>query len=96
MPVFNIAIHSQFEIPQISKNFLPLFPFEMLLISVKPKMMLTEGLEDYDPNIRQCYFDSERKLRFYRNYTQTNCEVECLTNHTLAQCGCVKFSMPSK
>lgn len=29
-----------------------------------------------------------------RTYTQRNCELECLTNVTLAMCGCVKFSMP--
>lgn len=23
-----------------------------------------------------------------------NCELECLANHTLSRCGCVKFSMP--
>lgn len=27
-------------------------------------------------------------------YTQVNCELECLANHTLTKCGCVKFSMP--
>ncbi|KAL5291214.1 hypothetical protein ACFFRR_010555 [Megaselia abdita] len=27
-------------------------------------------------------------------YTQTNCELECLTNYTLSKCGCVQFSMP--
>lgn len=34
------------------------------------------------------------KLRFYKNYTQANCEMECLSNYTKNECGCVKFSMP--
>lgn len=34
---------------------------------------------------RQCYFDSERKLRFLKVYTQRNCELECLANFTLAK-----------
>lgn len=27
--------------------------------------------------------------------SQSNCEMECLSNMTLKYCGCVKFSMPS-
>ena len=27
-------------------------------------------------------------------YTQSNCEIECITEYTKALCGCVKFSMP--
>lgn len=45
---------------------------------------------------RQCFFNNERYLRFFKLYTQANCELECLTNHTLKECSCVKFSMPSK
>lgn len=41
---------------------------------------------------RKCYFDSERKLRFLKVYTQRNCELECLSNATRKACGCVKFS----
>lgn len=43
---------------------------------------------------RKCYFDSERKLRFLKVYTQRNCELECLSNDTLHKCGCVQFSLP--
>lgn len=31
-----------------------------------------------------------------QEYTRSNCISECLTNFTLAECNCVKFSMPSK
>lgn len=43
---------------------------------------------------RQCFFNSERFLRFYKVYTQRNCELECLANYTMQKCGCVRFSMP--
>lgn len=43
---------------------------------------------------RQCFFNSERYLRFFKHYTQHNCELECLANYTMKTCGCVKFSMP--
>lgn len=64
-------------------------------MSVKPNMITTSsGLADYAPERRQCYFNDERQLKFFKVYTQSNCELECLANYTLKACGCVKFSMP--
>lgn len=66
-------------------------------IRIKPTLTVTsEGSRKYPPKIRQCYFASERRLRFFKYYTLHNCEAECLANFTRHYCGCVKFSMPSK
>lgn len=43
---------------------------------------------------RGCLFSYERYLKFFKIYTKSNCEVECITNYTLSECGCVKFHMP--
>lgn len=43
---------------------------------------------------RQCYFSNEKRLQFFQDYTKPSCDFECLTNFTLQQCGCVRFSMP--
>lgn len=66
-----------------------------MLISIRPKIITTsDGLKHYEPHRRQCYFQRERRLRYFNTYSQTNCELECLANFTLSECGCVKFSMP--
>lgn len=44
----------------------------------------------------QFFVFNEGTLKYFKEYTQRNCELECLTDHTLKKCGCVKFSMPSK
>lgn len=70
---------------------------EEVQISVQPKMITTsKKLYTYKPSQRQCFFNSERKLYFFKTYTQNNCEAECLSNYTEIDCGCVKFSMPSE
>lgn len=70
---------------------------EEIQISIQPILTSTcKNLQRYTPEQRQCFFNSERKLYFFKNYTQNNCEVECLSNYTLLSCQCVKFSMPSK
>lgn len=69
---------------------------ELSQLSMKPKLITTsEGMRGYHPNQRQCFYNSERQLRFFRNYSQSNCEAECLANFTKLECGCVKFHMPS-
>lgn len=90
-----VYIHIPGDMPQISKQFLRV-PFgQDVTIFIRARVMITtDGLRDYAPNRRQCYFENERYLRFFKFYSYVNCEVECLTNHTLATCGCVRFSMP--
>ncbi|XP_055527902.1 pickpocket protein 28-like [Wyeomyia smithii] len=92
---FKILLHSPADYPQISKKFVHVPMNQDVTIAVKPQMTTTtRSLESYTPERRQCFFNHERYLQFFRVYTQDNCELECLTNYTLQYCGCVRFSMP--
>lgn len=53
-----------------------------------------ESLRKYSPEQRGCYFEGERELQFFKTYTKTQCNFECLTNYTIRECGCVHFSYP--
>ncbi|KAL5275289.1 hypothetical protein ACFFRR_001294 [Megaselia abdita] len=92
---FKIHLHSPDDVPRVSHQYIRI-PFgKEVLISVKPSMITTsDGILNYTPEGRQCYFNNERYLKYFNIYTQGNCELECLSNYTLKQCGCVKFSMP--
>lgn len=69
---------------------------EQVEILIKPRLYITSnGLRRYSANERQCFFQSERQLSFFKSYSKRKCELECLTNYTKIQCGCVTFSMPS-
>lgn len=94
---FKITLHTPGEVPQVSKHYFRVPYLQEVLVAVRPNMITTsDGLRHYEPNRRQCFFDSERYLRFFNVYTQRNCELECLSNFTKIECGCVKFSMPRK
>lgn len=81
----------------MSSNYFRVALNQEVVVSVVPDMMTTSpGIVEYDPYRRQCYFPQEKHLAFFQYYTQQNCEVECLTNHTLEKCGCVAYHMPSK
>lgn len=65
-------------------------------IFITPKLTITsDALRKYTPSQRKCFFDGERRLCFFKIYSQPNCEAECLANFTRSACGCVQFSMPS-
>ena len=92
---FKIALHTPGEFPRFEQDFIQI-PFgQYVMVSVNPRVITTsENLRHYSPHKRQCYFDGEKPLKFFKMYTQSNCELECITEYTKALCGCVKFSMP--
>lgn len=93
---FKVQLHAPNEAPQMNTNYFRVPIDQHVLVSIKPNMIITSPrLRSLTPEYRQCYYGTERKLRFFQVYTQVNCELECLSNYTKERCGCVKFSVPS-
>ncbi|KAK9506043.1 hypothetical protein O3M35_008052 [Rhynocoris fuscipes] len=95
VPGFKVLLHNPAEVPSVGERYLRAPLRQEVVAAITPKIMTTtKGLRKYPPNIRQCYFPTERYLRNFKVYTQRNCELECLTNYTLKRCGCVAIHMP--
>ncbi|XP_063829494.1 pickpocket protein 28-like [Ostrinia nubilalis] len=91
---FKILLHNPAELPRLSQQYFRSPLAQEIVVAIKPNMMTTsDGLKPYSPERRQCYFPYERYLRYFKIYTQSNCEMECLTNFTNAMCGCVHVGM---
>ncbi|XP_019890715.1 pickpocket protein 28 [Musca domestica] len=43
---------------------------------------------------RRCVFLDEQQLVFYRYYTKTHCENECLSAFLIEHCGCIPYYLP--
>lgn len=97
---FKLYLHSPADAAvQLSKIYteIHLSPKYEINIAVKPNVITTsENLRSYDAKIRQCFYSTERSLRFFKVYTENNCRLECLANYTLSKCNCTAFYMPSK
>lgn len=92
---FKVMLHNPAQQPRASEDHVIIQFGSLTTIKVLPQMTRTgPNLNSYSPIKRKCYFTHERFLRFFKIYTKSNCELECLTNYTLAKCGCVKFDMP--
>lgn len=92
---FLFSIHKPNEMPS------PFHKFHSIEYNRMKKLRLTAvayqkdpSLRSFSPEMRDCFFEGERQLRFFKSYTKANCDWECVTNYTLEMCGCIKFSMP--
>ncbi|KAE9532798.1 hypothetical protein AGLY_009879, partial [Aphis glycines] len=54
----------------------------------------SESISSWKPDIRKCYHQNERTLKFFRIYTVNNCDIECRANNSLKMCGCVAYYHP--
>lgn len=63
-------------------------------VIITPVVINTEeDLRSFSPERRHCYFDDERKLKYYKKYSKNKCEMECLSNYTFESCNCIPFDI---
>ncbi|CAG9858557.1 unnamed protein product [Phyllotreta striolata] len=92
---YKLTISHPLSVPRPKYDYINLPLNYLLTTTVSLDMTSTsKAASKYDPRGRNCYLSDERKLKFYKIYTQQNCQMECLTNYTLASCNCSSFFMP--
>ncbi|CAH1154735.1 unnamed protein product [Phaedon cochleariae] len=92
---YTVHLHTPQTIPQLKKNYFSVPLDTSVRAIVKPGMMTTsKEVKNYKTMDRKCYFTDERFLKYFEIYTPENCQLECLTNHTLEMCNCVNYFMP--
>lgn len=92
---YKIIYHMPNEIPTIFHDY-DFFDFGLKSINIvtAQRFKTDASLRKYSIDSRRCFFENERKLKFFKSYTKAHCNLECLANFTLHECDCVKFSMP--
>lgn len=92
---FKIYIQHPADHPQSSLYYYAALDGHVSSMAISADVLTSaSALEDYPPETRQCYFQNDRKLRYFKIYTASNCRAECLSNYTFTECGCVGFFMP--
>lgn len=92
---FSLIFHLPNEVPTPFHKRYPLEYGSMKKFDVSVVSKQSDvTMRGFTPRSRDCYFDGERELKFFKTYTKAHCDWECMTNYTLSTCGCVKFSMP--
>lgn len=94
--IFQVSLHNPSGIPRPSQVFFSVGLDRLTTVAVTPTLIrTTTKIQDYDPHRRFCYFENERKLKYFKAYSQSNCNLECWTNYTINFCGCSHFYTPS-
>ncbi|VEN47372.1 unnamed protein product [Callosobruchus maculatus] len=92
---YRINVHFPSVYPDVTENYFTVPLGQRVIGVIIPEMIKTsEGVKQFHPKTRDCYFQSERPLQFFKVYSQTNCLMECKANYTLWLCECVRFHMP--
>ncbi|XP_076650925.1 pickpocket protein 28 isoform X2 [Halictus rubicundus] len=92
---FKMLLHNPVETPKIAEYAFAITPGEETRIIVTPRISTaSKSIISIPQRKRKCFFTSERKLRYYRTYTQRNCVLECEANFTQKMCHCVQYYMP--
>ncbi|KAG7200622.1 hypothetical protein KM043_001178 [Ampulex compressa] len=90
-----MLLHNPVETPKIADFAFAVTPGEETRVIVTPRISTaSRTILSIPQRKRKCFFTSERKLRYYRTYTQRNCVLECEANFTQKICHCVQYYMP--
>lgn len=82
----NFIVHSPYELTASYRkvetyDFFFGYDFTVL---ISPKVIKTDDdLRKFSPEKRECYFNGEKELKYFKVYTRRNCELECATEFTL-------------
>lgn len=91
-----MLLHNPVETPKIAEFAFTVTPGEETRVIITPRIMTANpSIISIPLRKRKCFFTFERKLRYYRTYTQKNCVLECEANFTQKICQCVQYYMPS-
>ncbi|XP_063697190.1 pickpocket protein 28-like [Culicoides brevitarsis] len=92
---FKVLLHNPAETPKISNFGLLLSAgMETRLLFSPVWYSASPSIKDIHQNVRQCIFENESKLDFFRVYTKQNCEMECEASITEQECKCRALHMP--
>lgn len=92
---FRVYLHGSNEVPWSSHQTYDIAIKTHTTLLVKPRIvMATDQMKTYRPERRKCYFEGEKRLKYFEHYTKRNCEFECLINITQALCSCSRFDFP--
>ncbi|CAG9863468.1 unnamed protein product [Phyllotreta striolata] len=92
---YRVSVHLPSDVPEVPENHFYAPLGQRVVSAIVPHTIRTsEGVKNFSPAKRDCYFESEKRLKFFKLYSHANCMIECKANYTLNECGCVAFHMP--
>lgn len=86
-----VIVHRNDELPSDSSFQISFNYGQKVVQMMSTKTLLSEEVKQMSPQQRNCFFENERTLQFFQNYSKSNCEHECQSFAFSDRCGCVPF-----
>ncbi|XP_031626094.1 pickpocket protein 28-like isoform X2 [Contarinia nasturtii] len=88
---FKVLLHSPNETPKIAYFGTAVANgYETRIIVIPTLSEASYSVRKVPKSVRQCLFESENELIFYRTYSRRNCQMECEARIFLTNCDCVR------
>lgn len=86
-----IIIHSPYELPNVDDGIIIEYGRSLDVLITVDVVQSDDDLRRISIEKRNCFFQEERVLKFFKIYTKTNCENECASMVIYENCGCIPF-----
>lgn len=97
MFLLQLYLHNPADVPNSLQRTAFITGNNFISISLSTNIIYaTSKIKHWEPKYRNCYYQHEKHLKFFKIYTYHNCETECRANSTLKMCGCNAFYQPSE
>ncbi|XP_035711213.1 pickpocket protein 28 [Folsomia candida] len=94
---FMALAHLPFDFPNVADKGVPIKPNTETYLKIEPDIVTAGSeIQGFPLEKRNCYFGHEYSLKYFKYYTVSNCENECIANLTYNECECIRYYMPSK
>ncbi|XP_017077679.1 pickpocket protein 28 [Drosophila eugracilis] len=94
-PGFKVYFHNPIEVPMVKEaGLITAIGYETNYRIEMVRAEAVPAIRSISRDGRQCLFNDEKELIFYRIYTRLNCENECLAAYLYESCSCIPFDYP--
>ena len=93
-----VNVGAKHTFPMMATNTFLVSPGKVTMVEIRgEKRSTSTGFDNLPLDDRRCYFEYERPLQLFSNYTSDNCWIECLINRTRMENNntCSPWNMPS-
>ncbi|OXA61991.1 Pickpocket protein 28 [Folsomia candida] len=92
---FMAVAHLPFDFPNVADKGIAIKPNTETYLKIEPEIVRAGSeIQAFPLDNRNCYFGKEYSLKYYKYYTMSNCENECIANLTYNECECIRYYMP--
>ena len=91
---FNLFIGRPAEFPTMRDKSIQLQAGREHFVDISATVVSTNGIRHMEPRDRRCLFTDESHLDFYKNYTFSNCRLECLIKEVEKKYNCIPWQLP--